>query len=95
MYTVQFKTILNYATNLLVNGALANELLALQATKPEAKELFVLEGPVQEFSNQGEAKIVAYDWEGFTQRFIAKLPEQEQSQYHDFVAAIETLKAAA
>ncbi len=95
MYTVQFKTIPNYATNLLVNGALATELLALQDIKPEAKELFVLEGPVQDFSNQEETKIVAYDWEGFTQRFIAKLPEEDQSQYHDFLAAVETLKAVA
>lgn len=95
MYTVQFKTIPNYATNVLVNGALATELLSLQDSNPKAKELFVLEGPVQDFSNQSEAKIVAYDWEGFTQRFIAKLPEEEQPQYHDFVAAVETLKAAA
>lgn len=95
MYTVQFKTIPHYATCLLVNGALATELLALQDTKPESKELFELEGPVQDFSNQSEVKIVAYDWEGFVQRFIAKLPEEEQPQYHDFVATVETLKTAA
>lgn len=95
MYTLRIKGIKNQATNYYVNGNLSTMLNSL-LEKPEAKELFTLEGPISDFSEtKTEAKIVAYDWQDFINRVVAKQPEDTHSQYKSFQKAVILLKAAA
>lgn len=79
MYKLTITNIANQATNYLVHGELAKQLLSLKVRIPNIHEIFTLEGPVTEFEG---TKIVVNDWQEFFQHIVAK--QQFQKGYHTF-----------
>lgn len=90
MYQLTITNITNQATNYLVHGELAKQLLGIKDKIPNIHEIFTLEGPITEFK---ETKLVIYDWQGFFQRVVSK--QEYQKPYYTFQKIIENFDKVA
>ena len=94
MYKLSIVNILNQATNYVISGELAKSLLSLSTSMPQVKDIYTLEGPIDnEVNKLTETKIVVYDWQGFFNRVVAK--QEHQVGYNTFHKIVSDLQNAA
>jgi hypothetical protein len=85
MYRLLITDFPGQATNYLINGELLHLLQKIEKEVICTEHVFTLEGPIADFNRiKDDTIIVVYDWEGFFNRVIAKLPENKQKPYYIF-----------